>query len=468
MTTQKAAITASLLLLALFPATSFARSNSVDTGISISYDYDDRQYDTISGAATTDRDDDYQTIAISPLIRFISSSRKDRFEIQASPSIKYDLLDSETDWDNDLYLAAERSVNKSWRLIGSNSLIRNDYHDSLLSSDTDNSVSSSPELSDNYGRTRYWQNTLNLASEHTYGQESLVNFGFAYTLLRNDESDFQSYDDYDRYVGSVTNEHRFNQDWSTTTDLSVVRGDFETIAPSTLLTESDTVSDDLMEYHFLTTLENQYTRQTTLGLSYNYIGTKYDEDIRVDFDIHQLQLTWSRIFARQTTVTLGAGPSYEKSEGRDSNVGGNGIAEIEYQAQHGSVTFGVEKSYGVDNFSGTEERGFIDYWDTHLLFDYQIMSNLTLDGQIRYRYEDREQFTDDALGLSETDLVNNFEEYNTEEFVTGLGLSYNFLQNYTASMQYTFTKQESEIVGDNYDDHRFLFTLSWEQNWLRW
>jgi hypothetical protein len=458
MTTQKLATTASFLFLVLIPATSFARSNSVDTGLSLSYDYDDRQYDSIYD------DDEYSRISISPLIRIISSSQKDRFEIQAAPSIKYDLIDSENDWDNNLYLALERSVNKNWKLLGSNSLVRTDYYESTSSTTTSttiDSIDSSPELSSDYGRTRYWRNTLNLASEHLYGQESTLNFGFLYTLLRNDESDVRTYDDYDRYVGSITNEHRFNQFWSTTTDMSLVRGDFETVGSTELLDEEDNTSDDLMEYHFLTTLENQFTRQTTLGLSYNYIGTRYDEDVRVDFDINQFDFIWTHIFARQTTVTLGAGPSYVKFEDGEDKFGSNGIAEIEYQAQHWSATFGVEKRFDVDNFSGTDDRGFIDYWDTHLLMNYQLTPSVTLNGQVRYRYEDRQQYTDDAA-------TNTYEEYNTKNFVTGLGLSYNFLQYYTASAQYTFTQQDSEIIGDDYDDHRFLFTLSWEQNWLRW
>ena len=477
MTTQTSLLLAGLLVIPCLSTNTQARVNIVNTGLSLSYDYDDRKYETVNTSGDLGErvdfsdNNDYRSIAITPLIRLISTGLKDRFEIQASPSLRYDLIDSETDWDHNFSLAVERSINKNWRLIGSNFLLRSDYYDSSFSSDSETTQDTSLELSADFGRSQYWRNTFNIDSEHLYGQESVVDFGFSYIILRNDDSEFRTYEDYDSYEGSITNEHRFNQKWRELTEISVIRGEFETTGLSDLLTGDDSLSDDLMEYHLLLTGENNFSRQTTLSLFYNYIGTKYDDSLQVDGDIHQVQLRWIHNYSRQTTITLGAGPSYEKSEDQDSNTGGNGIAEITYRSEHGSFTFGVEKLYDVDNFSGTTERGFVDSWETRLLADYQILPSLVIDGHIRYTYEDR---NDRPARLSDSfsstdpsgDII--LEEYHNDIFVSNIGLRYNFLRNYTASLEYTFTKQESDILGDDYDDHRVLVSFSWEQNILHW
>jgi hypothetical protein len=458
MTTYKSILLAGLLFVPYLTTNAEARVNIATTGLTLAYDYDDRKYET----GSTNDDDDYQSIDVTPFIQLISTGIKDRIEIRASPTIRYDLIDSETDWDNDFFLSAERSITKNWRIIGSNSLLRTDYYESSTSTDTETTQDTSPELSADLGRNRYWQNTFDLASEHLYGQQSSLSFGFNYIILRNDESDDITYDDYDRYEGRITNEHRFSQDWRTITNLSAVKGDIETVDPTSLIVEDKSLSDDLMEYRFRITGENDYSRQTIVSLTYDYIGTRYDEDLQVDGDIYQAQLRWIHNYARQTTITLGAGPSYEKSEGQDSNTGYNGIAEINYQGQHGSLTLGAEKRYDVDNFSGTTERGFVDTWETRLLADYQILSNLIIDSRLSYAYEDRTDSSTDTNGY----II--LERYNNDIYVSGVALRYNFLRNYTASLEYTFTKQESDVVGDDYDDHRVLVSLSWTQDIIRW
>lgn len=477
MTTHTSLLLVSLLVMPCLSINAQARVNIVTTGISLSYDYDDRKYETVntSDDSTTiigaSDDGDYRSIAITPLIQLVSTGLKDRYEIRASPSLRYDLIDSETEWDSNLFLAAERSLSRNWRLIGSNSLIRSDDYEASVSSDSETTQVTSPELSADFGRSRYWENTLDLLSEHLYGQQNVMSFGFNYIILRNDESDDNTYEDYDRYEGRILNEHGFSPDWRAITNLSVIKGDYENIGPIQLLPEDESLSNDLMEYRFRLTGQNNYSRHTIVSLTYDYIGTRYDEDLLVDGDIHQAQLRWIHNYTRQTTITLGGGPSYEKSEGQDSNTGGNGIAEIAYQGQRGSLTFGVEKLYDVDNFSGNSERGFIDTWETRLLADYQILPNLVVDGQLRYTYEDRNDspvLLIDTAASSDPSAEITLEEYHNDIFVSGIGLRYNFLRDYTASLDYTFTKQESDILGDNYDDHRILVSLSWEQDVLRW
>jgi len=437
----------SALLLLLLPTTPLARTNKVTTGISTSYDYSDRQSEPVTAIPTNTSEDDYNRLAIQPLFILVSDSQQDHFEFRAAPSLKYDLLGHQTDWDNDLFLSAERSLSKVWQLRASNAFLQSDYHDSQIEGVVDpgiqDSQDSTPRLSADAGRTRYWRNTLKAGSTYFYGKESLVDLGADFILLRNDASEeIDSYEDYDRNAFHVKNEHRFNTIWKTIAGLSLIRGDYET-------------SSDLKEYHLLATVENDYFRYNKLSLNYNYIASRYDEIERDNGDIHQSRLTWRRDFSQRLNTTVGAGPSYEKSEGRDANWGANGIAEINYLIQHGTFTFAVEKRYDVDNFSGTDERGFIDYWDTRFLFNYQLTDHLTTNARISYRYEDRE-----SPALPAT--------YHKDLITSGLGLHYSFLQYYSAGLNYTFIKQESDRIGDDYDDHRLLLSLSWKQEWLKW
>ena len=103
------------------------------------------------------------------------------------------------------------------------------------------------------------------------------------------------------------------------------------------------------------------------------------------------------------------------------------------------------------------------------------MKILLLGGWLGYRYEDR---ADPAVALARVltsdvpialaDEEDSLEEYNKERYVAGANMRYDFSRYYSASLNYTFTHQESERIGDDYDDHRLLLTLSWEQEWLRW
>lgn len=492
MITRQTACSFGVLALIVLPTTLLARVNTMTTGLSTSYDFYDRRSEPAetdpattlpAGNAIDSDDDDYSRIAVSPLLDFISDSQENHFELRVAPSIKYDLLGSQTDWDSDLFASATHSLNKLWQLNISNAYLRSDYQNTQFektaAADTQSNQDTTPELSSDLGRVRYWRNTLLAGSTYSYDQASKIYIGGDFIVLRNDASETDSYEDYNRYAFHLNNDHLFNDTWKTITNLSLVRGEYEptnletpaesnTIVPETVSTVgTNNLSNDLTEYHFQATVENHQFLHNTLSLNYNYIGAHYDEALIDTSEIHQSRLSWRREFSQRLNTTLGAGPSYEKTAGYDANWGGNGIAEVNYLIQHGSFTFGVEKRYDVDNFSGTDERGIIDYWDTHLLLNYQLSDHLSINGRVIYRYEDRTDsiVSPDDASTSDTSALTT---YHKDKITTGLGLRYDFLQYYSAGLNYTFTSQDSERIEDEYDDHRLLFTLSWKQEWLRW
>lgn len=499
----KVIATVAALGVVMIPEAPYARVNSLTGGLAVSFDYDDRNYDSNTPLSESffdnQREDDYKRFVLTPLAAFKSSSERDNFELRAEPGIKYDLDDYETDWDNNIYGAVDRFITKSWQLRLSDQFLRSDYYtaDNTFSSQPtapDPAVSQpvDPQLSTDPGRRRYWRNTLNFFSDSFYREDSLFQLGFSYTALRNDDDGIQAggYEDYDRYVISLVDEHRFNPVWKSSLDFSYVKGDYDSISPLVadavigqlvpgvaVSPANDQLSNDLEEYRLLLGAENNSIDHNPLFLTYNYIGTQYDEPLRNDGDIHQVRFTWEREFSAHLKTKLGAGPSYEKTENRDANWGGNGIAELNYQVEHGFINFLLDKRYEVENFSGNDERGPVDSWDTRVLFGYQLQKDWALSGSLAYLYQDRyapivaierASVTGDPLLVIANADLNDLAEYHRDRYIAGIGLSYTFLEFYMAKIGYTYTNEDYDAIRDDYDDHRILLTLSWQKELFRW
>lgn len=440
-----------VFILLLVPAVSFARVNSLTAGVSVGLDVSDRS------SGDDDDDDDFERIFLTPMVQLTSRSERDSFLLRASPSIRYDPDDSNTDWNSNVNVAVDRFMTRSWQMGVSNQYFISDYSDTYTEEITS---STDPQLSDNRGRRRYWRNTLRTFSDYFYKEDSLFGMNLNYIALRNDDdtSFSDGRDEYDRYAARLRNEHRFNAKWASRADFRFVRGDFKS-------NNSDELSDDLDEYHLTLAIDNDSIANNTLSLGYRYIGERYDETLQDDSDIHQARFTWRRDISSRMYTRLGGGPSYEKTEGRDADWGGNGIAELDYSVEHGSYNFQVEKIYDVDNFSGSDESGVTDSWRTRFVARRQLQSDLTLSGRLSYIYEDREELLATTGGSGAQTRV---EEYHNDRYIAGATLGYNFLQFYNASIRYTFTKQDSDRAEDDYDEHRLLLTLSWQKELFNW
>lgn len=458
-----------VLILLLVPAVSFARDNTLTGGMSVGLDLDDRNYDD------RDDDDDYKRIFLTPMLQLRSLSERDSFLLRASPSIKYDLDESDTDWDSNVNVAADRFMTKSWQMGISNHYFISDSSDTdtVTSSDPVDSVqegasSTDPQLSSDRGRSRYWRNKLSMFSNYFYQEDGSFGIDFSYIALRNDDdTEFDDDDEeYDRYVTSLSNRHRFNAIWASTMSFRFVRGDFKSNNSTVNSTPAvDQLSDDLDEYYLTLGVENESIANNPISMSYSYTGAKYDETLQDDSDIHQMRLTWTRNISSRMYTRLGAGPSYEKTQGRDGSWGGNGVAELDYAVEYGSFNFQVEKIYDVDNFSGSDESGVTDSWITQLAVRRQLQSDLTLSGRLSYYYEDREEVLVTTGGSG---VQSRIEEYHNDRYVAGATLRYTFLEFYNASIGYTFTKQDSDRARDDYDDHRLLLRLSWQKDLFHW
>jgi hypothetical protein len=444
-----------VLCLMAAPAVSFSRDNSLKGGVSVGFDYSDR-----SGEGADDGDDSQQFI-LSPMINFVSLSERDSFELLAAPGIKYEVEDSDTDWDARLDAKADRFMTRTWQMGVSNRFLRSDYHDTVTRGIVDPEdppleeidIPTDPQLSTDRGRRQYWRNTVGLFSNHFYQEDSLIGLNADYIVLRNDDTGFAGDEDYDRYSVGLRNGHRYNAKWKSNLGLRYVVGDFEESDSSAGTPTDEELSDDVKEYYLDLAVENNSIINNPLSLSYNYIATRFDEDLEDDSDIHRMRVTWRRDYSPRMYTRLGIGPTYEKTEGRDANWSENAIAEVNYAFQHGNINFLVEKTSDVDNFSGSDERGDVETWESRLAGSYRLKKDIALSGRLSYINEDREEEGGD---------------FQRDRYIAGTKLSYTFWQYYTASIDYTFTKQDSDRERDEYEDHRVLLTLSWQKELFRW
>ncbi len=469
--------TLTALLMLITPVICHARVNSLSAGVSVGFDYDDRRNDTV---------DKYRRLILSPNIQFRSLSEKDSFRLGLAPGIKYDLENSGTDWDSNLNVSADRFMTKSWRMGISNNFLRTDYNNSsnrninpIVTSDTTVATdpttgetvvlpsTTEPQLSSDRGRRRYWRNTLGVYSDLFYHEGSLFRMDADYVALRNENSsNFNVGQDYDRYTAGLRDEHRFNAKWKSTVWGRYVLGDFKSTNNSGTgnSNTNSALTEDVQEYHLQLELENESIVNNPLSVSYNYTANRFDGDLEHDNDIHQMRFSWKRNYSPRLYTRIGAGPSYEKTVGQSANWATNGIAEVNYLVEHGFANFRVERKYDVDNFSGSNLRGAVKSWEARLAGGYQLQKDLSLSGRLAYIHEDRQQTIATSTSTTATDIGN----FNRKRYIAGTILSYTFWQYYNASIDYTFTKQESDLAGDTYNDHRILLTLSWERELLRW
>ncbi|MCB2173682.1 hypothetical protein KQH41_00290 [bacterium] len=489
-TLLRSALTVVAGVVLCWPYPAAARVNVLTTGVGLSYNIVERQYDDTTDDPATEVDesagfpeeDDYRRIILTPLVLLTSSSERDTFELRLAPDLQYDFLESDSDWAGSAGLSFERFVTQTWQLGIENTLLRADYYR------TDEAAggvietvpaepelgSTEPELSPNIGRNQFWRNSLSLFSEHGYGQDSLVRFGFGYIVLRNDDDLLTEVEDYDRYEVSLINEHRFSPRWATAADLRFIRGIFDD--PVVFGEEPDlgeTLSDDLWEYRGTFALENNSIERNPLTVSYFYILTRYDETLRRDFDIHQMRLTWRRDYSSRLYTSIGAGPTFITTEGQDDEWDANGLAEINYLLERGALNFQVEKGFDSVDFGGDEERGLVDFWEARFTASYALTPYLSVAGRLSYLYEDRT----DPLAALAADIAGGEggpaadgdpEEYHNDRYLAGVTLNYLFMEDYTAGIDYSYMTQDSDRRVDSYDEHRLLLTISWETEVLRW
>ncbi|TKB12072.1 hypothetical protein [Desulforhopalus sp. IMCC35007] len=523
----------------------YSRQNIVIGEISTGYDFAERKYDDNDNEVTTEvtvpagqntdsnlaeaenvvTDDlgpnetdegDVRRWIITPRIRISSQGINDLLEFTYAPTLYYEELESDTDMGHDLNLLAEKSFTRNWSFYASDNYYYGDdaVEDALLSSSAiipgtdetedeqtigaEQAEGTDQSLREQNERHEYWRNTLDIGTDYTYAQDSVVGLGYTFGVLRNISDDEDGYQDYDRHEGTGRLSYRFNRSWQMETQVGYVKGIYEPteitfIQPEIIQVpvedesdeeegmeteyEEQTVynqseeefSDDLEEYQFLLQLNYDWRTHDRLFSLYSYDATDYESVLREDAAIHEITLGWSHDFSRALHMTLSGGPSFATYDERSTDTGYNAYAGLIWDFQHASLTANSSYGYEFDNFDG-DRTGLSQTWRSELGYSYQFSPQLSLSLSTGYERSDNEEplATTVLLNLEGEDTTDdNVTEYTEESYDVGLTLSYNFLRWYTVSASYRYADYQSEIDRD-YDEHRVYLTLSASKEIFRW
>lgn len=494
-----------------------AGMSSVDSRVGISYNFTDRKYENAAlpqqnqqnGAAAGPEVDTESVpapsesertseVALTPQLHYIYTyNEDDTVELLFAPSLRHNFADEEgsfLDFDT-ISTSFYTSITKEWSVFGGNafSLTNKNGEDgangpeeesasSATSSPVDRSQGGTPVLSEERGHVRHYQNTSNLDVRYLYDGENFVQLGGRCDLLREDTSGTKNPNDYNRYTAQLRNEHRFNNNWGTTMQGSYIRGEYEneTTLPLTARAAQEgisaaenegeasalTVSNDVSEYRFSGSVSNFARSRDVFVFTYEYIGAFYDDTFRKNSTVHEARLSWEHRFSEMWRTSLGFGPSYQKSEGKDAGYGLNGLARLEYLRKRSSFVFQMEKRYDVENFDGTDDRGAVDVWEGRCIVSHQLQKTLSLKGILGYINEQGEEIS--ASRDEEGTVATAAEEYEKNTYLATMGLEYSFLEDFRAGLRYSFSRLDAERERDSYDEHRVLMSLDWNREWFRW
>ncbi len=494
------------IVLALVPlvllagaAISQARVDSftagLDTGVDIDH-YSYKKTTTQDGRTLTPPRTSYNRLVATPSFDLKSDSDNDSIELKYALGLKYDLNGNGTDVDHNLNLSAQRSWTKNWKMRLNDRFIKSD--DTNLTSTTtttsspgggtsnpaftaqgnsqsttisplqDNTTSSGSgttggldQVSNDYGRHRFWTNGASLDSDYTYHEDSVVSLGYSYSVLRNDNTDLTTYQDYDKHDGSAAVSYRFGPRWKTSLDGHYIRG----LYPASGQNQTGTTirQSDLNEYHGDAGLEYDLSSRNAFLITYGYIGSRYDDTtFNKDADIHQGQLSWRSKFTPHFSTDLGGGPSYIKQQDQGGKTGYNAHARLNYALEHGFLGLGVDKTYAVQNFSGTGTGGYVDGWTARGNVGYQFFKELSSGLFVSFSDQNHNN-------ANLTTTAGSNESYTEKISSAGLTLNYGFWRWYTVTLGYTFTHQEADTnLINQFDEHRVYLTLGAKKELFRW
>lgn len=541
-----------LLTTFCWNSSAYSRQNIVIGEISTGYDFVEREYDdsddevandvtipldqnaatNLSGVTDTEtiegpndsNDGDTRRWYITPRIRVSSQGINDLLEFTYAPTFPFlsdDEYDNSDNIGHDLNLLAEKSFTRNWRLHLSDNYYYGDdsIEDAALSSsdiipgtDTEEEQTVGAEQADKTNQSlseqndgnEYWRNTLNIGTDYTYTQDSVVGFDYIFEALRNISDDDNGYQDYDRHQGTGRLSYRFNRSWQMETEVGYVKGiyeptevtyiqpeiiqvpvenevdDTEDVAAEkadeieyeeqTVYNQSEEeVSDDLEEYNFLFRTNYDWRTRDRLFSLYSYDATDYESASREDAAIHDISLGWSHDFSRAVSMTVSGGPSFATYEERSTDTGYNASAGLIWNFQHASLTANSSYGYDFNNFDG-DRTGLSQTGRAELGYSYQFSPRLSLSLSSSYERSENEEpiATTVLLDLEGEDTANDgISEYTEESYDAGLTLSYNFLRWYTVSASYRYADYQSENDLD-YDEHRVYLTLSASKELFRW
>jgi len=411
---------------------------------------------------------DLNQVSIAPVFILETTGSLDGLTIRFNPSYVYDQESKEHNLNHDFSLDAYRNCTRKLRV---------DFNENYIYSNDPQLLPAQNSGDYNPGRRSYWTNDLGIGVAYAYNTASSFESGYTYQMLRNDDTGIGGYENYNRHSADISLQHRINRTWNFGLSANYTKGlfdqpDHEEDAPAD-------ISDDLSEYQGEIQVNWVQSRHNAPFISYEYIGTDYDDVSRLDSTIHNFTLGTEYQYSRHIIFTIGGGPSLEKTDSFEGNWNYNAHGGIDYViAEHTSMALSGEKGFNQNNFSvNSRDQGLTKFWEWQLNLNHSITPNLIVTAFSSYRYEQQDDITydlpdnptnDETISASDWENFREENMYNRKIYVAGGTLGYAFLRWYRAELQYSYRRQNSELINDSYDEHRLFLTISFQKELLRW
>jgi hypothetical protein len=474
-----------VLIFSIYNAS--ARQNIVHGSISTRYDYQERTSNGDNSATGVEqgqgRDDrlgDERNYIFIPQLTFSSAGVDDLFQLSVAPSLNYDDLYNATDLDWDFRVQEEKRLSRNWRVtLEDNYFLGDDpVQEEVLRTQNvttgairiqEVEVIGAPgeedntELTQRYGRTRFWTNTASLGTLYTYAEGNTVGVSYAYGVLRNDGNE-TIYAEYDRHDFSANTTVHINPSWNLDVQGRHSRGLFDDVQEG-----AGNVDDDLEEYWLQSRINFVKNQHLQFFGAYRYIATDFESSTQEDYDLHELLVGCDYDLSPQLSITVSGGPvigSFENSSTDTDYVAYGGLS---WALEHGEFVFGLEKGYEQNDFDG-RGTGLTDFWSTNASFTYQVNEKIHAGLAAGYANYDRMQASDNVPVAGYTPEFGQ-TLYTEESYSAGGGISYLFAQFYQISIGYRYTENKSDLQEDldgDYDEHHVFVELSWGKELFRW
>lgn len=490
---MKLFVKATIIAFLIFtPCSLYASTKTLSAGLKTGYEFSERHYTHRTPTAPFD-DGDTSRITISPFIEIVNETEKNSLSLRYDPHFWYDVSDYEDNIDHKLLLDFKHQLTKRWRVNFSDVFVNSDKSHSYSSTQEDDAADTgegegegeeetvaADVLYDEQGRRRYFTNTLSFSTSYLYGKGSQFSYGYTWSLLENENISGQSdYENYDKHSFRLNLSHRFSPYWHVVAGGSYTRGLFEEAGD----TVGDPVGDDLNVSENL----NQYgtnwgvyytlNKQQKLSGLYSYSQVDYDDGVLDDSQIHNWTLGYAWQVTPKLALDFGAGPTFTKKDGSPGVWDYNGNAGINYELERGKVSFTGSGGTSFENFSGTSERGTVEFWEARFDYSYKLFERTTLSGYSYYRYQESEEIADTAMNRFILDVLQaggpqlgplTFTIINSKRWAAGAKIEHQLWENYLGSLSYGYVRLDSDESADRYREHKVVFSLSYSNELLKW
>ncbi|RWX47716.1 hypothetical protein H206_06953 [Candidatus Electrothrix aarhusensis] len=242
--------------------------------------------------------------------------------------------------------------------------------------------------------------------------------------------------------------------------------------------QSEQLLNDFSRYQLSPKINHILSRRTTFWLSQDYILIDYDSFLLADSYLYDIALGAEHKYSRRLSFKLDGGPSCQQTDGFDPQWGYNTHLGFNYDLDRNftlaaSIIKGYdEESLSSDKTTSDRSQGFTAFWELEMSLVRKFDTDLTGTAFFSYRDESQEKPLDSIASMLDTSIdreaLREESLLNRTIYEGGCSLGYKFLRWYSADLRYTYSKQESELLDERYDEHRIYLTFSIQKELLRW